>query len=73
MIKKIIGFGFIIWGLVWSILNKFSCKLICEVCSNQQLSPCFFLFIFVGIIFIISGASLILSSKQYKKKKKKLE
>ena len=70
-ISIIIGFIFITFGLVWSFLNEFFCGSVCGACSFQELSPCFFLFLFVGVIFIISGASLILSSYQLNKIKKK--
>jgi len=70
-IGVIIGFIFIIFGLVWSFLNGFFCTNVCEACSFQELSPCFFLFLFVGIIFIVSGASLIVSSFQLIKVKEK--
>ena len=68
MIKKIIGFGFMILGLLFSYFNNQSCIAICENCSKEQLSPCFFLLLFVGIIFIISGMSLVLTSKTRKNK-----
>jgi len=73
MIKKIIGLGFIILGLLVSYFNSSLCVGICENCSKEQLSPCFFLLLFVGIIFIISGLSLILTSKIRKNKKKNLK
>lgn len=60
MIAKIIGFVFIIFGLVWSLLNKVLCKNLCVDCLYQQISPCLFLFLFVGIVMIINGSSLIL-------------
>jgi len=59
---KIIGFGFLILGLVWAFLNEFSCRYVCKECVSQQLYPCYFLFLFVGIIFAISGASLVLTN-----------
>jgi len=61
MIERIIGFVFIVFGLVWSIFEKSLCSGLCEQCGTSQLQPCFFLFLFVGIIFIINGASLILT------------
>ncbi len=72
MIKEAIGFIFIGVGIILSILEKILCKSLCSVCTNQQLSPCFFLFIFVGIILIADGTSLILlgQTKESKNKNK---
>jgi len=70
-IKQIIGFAFIVFGLIWGILDKYSCNSLCRVCVYLQLSPCYFLFLFVGVIFIISGVSLILTSDIRKREKKK--
>jgi len=67
LIKKI-GFGFISIGLIWSLLNKCSCDYLCKTCSYEQISPCYFLFVFVGIILIVCGASLLLTP-EFKKKK----
>ena len=64
MIEKIIGFVFIIFGVLGGILDRVLCKGLCSVCSSQQLSPCFFLFLFVGIIFVISGYSLVIMKKE---------
>ncbi len=58
MITKTIGICFMIFGVIWSIFDRHLCKFLCKTCSNQQLSPCFLLFLFVGIIFIIVGFSL---------------
>lgn len=69
MIKEAIGFSILGIGILWSIFERSLCKNICETCTNQQLSPCFFLFIFVGIILIVDGASLILLENQLKKNK----
>ena len=64
MIEKIIGFGFIGFGILGGILDKSLCKGLCLVCSSQQLSPCYFLFLFVGIIFVISGYSIVAMKKE---------
>ena len=66
---KIIGLILISIGLIWAILNRFSCRLLCNLCSYQDLAPCYFLFLFVGIVLIISGTSLILTGEEWKKKK----
>ena len=55
------GFAFMALGLLWSVFSGYLCESLCPTCMNPQLAPCFFLFLFVGIIFIITGASLIIS------------
>jgi len=67
--RLIIGFAFLILGVVWSSLNDYLCTNVCKNCSFIELSPCFFLFLFVGIIFIVSGVSLLIEAKIEKKKK----
>jgi hypothetical protein len=69
IIPRSIGFIFIIFGIVWSIFSKSSCRNVCSNCIPEELKPCYFLFLFVGIIFIISGASVVLtgSKREYKK------
>lgn len=64
MIEKIIGFGFMGFGILECILDRFLCRGLCSTCNSQQLSPCFFLFLFVGIIFILSGCSLVIIKKE---------
>ena len=64
MITKIIGTMFIVIGLITSILDRFMCKGLCSTCTNQQLNPCFFLFLFVGIIFVVVGYVLITMKQQ---------
>jgi len=58
MITKTVGICFMIFGVLWSIFDRHLCGFLCKTCSSQQLSPCFLLFLFVGIIFIIVGFSL---------------
>jgi len=58
MLKKI-GWGFVILGLIEAVISGVSCKSLCQTCTAAQIKPCFFLFIFVSIIFIISGLSII--------------
>jgi hypothetical protein len=61
--KKIIGIGFVLFGTIWGLFNRFSCNLLCNICNYEKLAPCYFLFLFVGIILIICGVSLILTSR----------
>ncbi|MBD3253006.1 hypothetical protein GF386_04700 [Candidatus Pacearchaeota archaeon] len=67
MVIKTAGISFIVLGLIMSILDRIICRQLCETCSSQQLSPCYFLFLFVGIIFIVNGASLIITNLEGKK------
>ena len=67
MIQKTIGICFVILGLLWSIFERYLCIGLCRTCDTQQLSPCFFLFLFVGIIFIVVGASITLTEKLIEK------
>jgi len=62
---KIIGICFIILGLIECLISKISCSSLCRNCNSVDLKPCFFLFIFAGILLIISGFSLYLT--KYKK------
>ena len=64
MIEKIIGLIFISFGIAGGVLDRLLCRGLCSVCTSQQLSPCFFLFLFVGIIFVISGYSLVAMKKE---------
>lgn len=55
---KIIGIGLMVFGTFWAIFDRYLCRFLCKTCSSLQLSPCFFLFLFVGIIFVVAGFSL---------------
>jgi len=66
MITKIMGILFMIFGIIWSSLDKIICSSLCKTCGESELSPCFFLFLFVGIIFVLTGYSLILKKKSHK-------
>jgi len=70
MIQKTIGICFVLLGLLWSIFERYLCMGLCRTCDTQQLSPCFFLFLFVGIIFIVVGASITLSTNLIEKQEK---
>jgi len=72
MVNKIvrnIGFGFVVLGLIWSVLDGFFCQRLCKICSGNQNNPCYFLFLFVGIILIVSGTSLFIRNRNKGKKK----
>jgi len=60
LIKNIVGFGLKGIGFFWGLSDRFLCGFFCkEVCSASQKNICSFLFLFVAIIFIICGYSLI--------------
>lgn len=54
----VISIVLVLYGLIYSIFNKTFCKGICSECINTTSLNCTFIFIFVGIIFIVSGTSL---------------
>ncbi|MBD3253007.1 hypothetical protein GF386_04705 [Candidatus Pacearchaeota archaeon] len=56
---KGIGFAFVILGIVWSLSIRFFCRSLCEAGSQTQLMMCNYLSLFVGVIIILSGVSLI--------------
>jgi hypothetical protein len=68
-IKEVIGFIFLGLGIIWSLMDKLLCSGICKSCASSELSPCYFLFLFVGIILVIDGVSLAIIGKRKKKKK----
>ena len=68
--KRGIGIAFIVLGIVWAAFNSYFCNRICSgMCNYNQISPCYFLFVFVGIIFIVSGFSLASLSQDENPKK----
>jgi uncharacterized membrane protein len=75
MIKKVFGFGFgfgigIVFYLIVLVLAIFSrnfCGRLCNnFCNGEQISSCYFLFLFVGIVFIVSASCLIIDRKTTK-------
>ena len=56
---KLVGYGFIIYGLIEFLITKWSCSSLCKTCTSIQLKPCLFLLIFVGVIFIVIGISVL--------------
>lgn len=58
MMTRVTGIAFMVFGVIWSIFDRYLCKFLCKTCTDQQLSPCFLLFLFVGIIFVVAGFSL---------------
>ena len=67
---RILGFGFILFGILWCSLNKLSCTSICKDCGLLDIKPCYFLFLFVGIIFIVCGYALIVMKDKKRRKLK---
>jgi len=71
MIFKKIGYGFVFLGLVEMIISSKSCNALCSTCAPIQLKPCFFLFLFVGIILLVCGLSITsLNNLKFLKQKK---
>jgi len=70
-LKTIVGFSFKGFGFFWSFADKFLCSSICtNKCSVAQNNTCSSLFLFVGIIFIVSGYALIVMKEPKRKKLK---
>ena len=69
-----LGFGLQGFGFFWSLFDRFLCDSLCKdgVCTSNNNFTCFGLFLFVGIIFIVCGYSLI-TMKPSKKKKLKIK
>ena len=72
MILKWVGVWFIILGLIETLISRISCKSLCAICTTEQLNPCFFLILFVGIIYMVCGLA-ILSMQQNNFPKVKLK
>jgi len=60
MIAQYIGLIFVLFGLLEIIGSRWFCGFLCSACTLTVLQPCVLLYIFVGIIFIGVGSSLIL-------------
>ncbi|MFA5173867.1 MAG: hypothetical protein WC438_01675 [Candidatus Pacearchaeota archaeon] len=60
IIKKGGGLFFNITGLTWAIFDRFMCKNFCTgaICTNNP-DTCSMLFLFVSIILIVVGYTLI--------------
>jgi|TARA_B100001971_G_C18250352_1_gene577662 hypothetical protein len=63
MIAKKIGLVFVLFGLFEVFYSRRLCGLLCDTCGIVNLQPCFLLYIFVGIIFLVVGSSLVLSKE----------
>ncbi|MDD5193420.1 MAG: hypothetical protein PHF67_02425 [Candidatus Nanoarchaeia archaeon] len=69
--EEYLGIIFVIIGFLISLFVNYFCEKLCSGCLLEQDYPCNFLFLFAGIIFIISGTSLVLTSKEKTKSYKK--
>lgn len=70
--RKIVGFGLKGIGIFWSIFDRFLCGSLCgDTCSVAKSESCSFLFLFIGIIFIICGYALIVMKEPKKEKLKR--
>ena len=68
-----ISWSFIVKGIIELSISQWSCNSLCSVCNYQQLKPCYFLLVFVGIILIVVGLSLRLLYPEKKLPKVKLK
>ncbi len=65
------GLGFVlnISGIVWGLLDKFVCSLICEGgCTRIVDNNCTLLLLFTAIIFVVCGYVLIVMDVEDRKK-----
>jgi uncharacterized membrane protein YczE len=62
--NRIIGGCFIVFGIIWESLCSFFCDKLCPLCSTSQIYPCFSILLFVGLIFLGIGLSLISIKKK---------
>ena len=70
-IRGIVGWSFKCLGLFWSFADRFLCGGICDVkCTHAQSNICSLLFLFVGIIFIVSGYTLLIMKDKGRKRLK---
>ncbi len=81
-LKDIIGLAFNLFGLTWSFFDEALCQYFCNgMCSGQGIN-CSSLFLFVGIVLMVTGYCIIYHPqlkreekllKELEKKKKKIE
>ena len=73
-LKYGIGFGFKGFGFFWGLFNRFLCDFFCEkgACTRGDNITCSLLFLFVGIVFIICGYSIVTLPPKKRKKIKKI-
>lgn len=58
-IKRFIAFSFILLGISASLVNNLVAKKLCFLCIPKEEVITIFLFLFIEVIFIICGASLL--------------
>ena len=68
IIRRVIGFSLKGIGFFWSFGDKFLCSNLCgENCTPSQSNSCSLLFLFAGILFIVSGYVLIVMKDKERK------
>ncbi len=74
-LRVAVGLGLKVFGIGWALFDKLICNSLCyQGCTASQSNTCSFLLMFVGIIFIVVGFTLvIMKDKQRMSVKKKLE
>jgi len=72
ILKEGAGFGLQIFGIIWSFFDRTICDSLCggNSCFGGTIK-CFGLFLFVGIIFIVCGYSIITMKPKKKKRIKR--
>jgi hypothetical protein len=59
-VARIVGLILVGIGFLFALLDLPICSSICQFCVDKSVSPCHLLLLFVGIIFIVDGASIVL-------------
>jgi len=74
IIKNGVGFGLKGFGIFWALSDRFLCDSLCKngVCSIGNQGNCGLIFLFVAIIFVICGYTIVKMPKRKRKKIKNL-
>jgi len=69
-----VGFGFKTFGFFWGLFDRVLCDWLCvgNICTENRIASCSFLFLFVAIIFVVCGYAIIKLPKRKKAKIKKI-
>ena len=68
-----LGFGLQAFGFFWSLFDRFLCDSFCQggTCGPGASKNCFLIFLFIGIIFVVVGYTIITMKPKKKKRLKR--